>query len=293
MLEGAPVLSLRVKVLKCFVEMSNTQAGLLETVKSTLDRLLLQVRIVLALSETEFVLRAEKGSFGVWGVLLEPFALLITLLALRILVRLKTTDLLDPVTWLSCGIILLYMFRKIGINALKGVSKRQKFFFYRRIRPLDTLLASALIEARIHGSILVFVFAGVSFWNWQIKLDQPALALVDFLLTISLGLGVGISALVVGHRIPIVKTLTKFGINRIILWTSGIFYATYTLPGPVRPFVTWNPLLHSVELLRHSINVAYPIPGISLQYLIVCSSLSCGFGLLFYFLNEALLLADD
>jgi capsular polysaccharide transport system permease protein len=39
--------------------------------------------------------------------------------------------------------------------------------------------------------------------------------------------------------------------------------------------------------------VAYPIPGISLEYLFVCSSLSCGFGLLFYFLNEALLLADD
>ena len=117
--------------------------------------------------------------------------------------------------------------------------------------------------------------------------------LIDFLLTIALGLGVGISALVIGHRIPIVKTLTKFGINRLLLWTSGIFYATYTLPGPIRPFVTWNPLLHSVELLRHGINVAYPIPGISLQYLLICSSLSCGFGLLFYFFNEALLLADD
>ena len=273
--------------------MSKMRAGLVEQIKLTLDRLWLQIRIVLALSETEFVLRAEKGSFGVWGVLFEPLALMMTLLALRILIRLKSTDLLSPVIWLACGIALLYMFRKIGIKALTGVSKRQKFFFYRRIRPLDTLLASALIEARIHGSVLVLVFISVSFWSWQFKLDDPSLVLVDFILTIALGLGVGISALVIGHRIPIVKTLTKFGINRLLLWTSGIFYATYTLPGPIRPLVTWNPLLHSVELLRHGINVAYPIPGISLQYLFACSSLSCGFGLLFYFLNEALLLADD
>ncbi len=273
--------------------MSIMQAGLVEKIKLTLDHLWLQIRIVLALSETEFVLRAEKGSFGAWGVLFEPLALILTLLALRIFIRMKSTDLLNPVLWLTCGIALLYMFRKIGIKALTGVSKRQKFFFYRRIRPLDTLLASALIEARIHGAILVFVFIGVSFWSWQIKLDDPALVLIDFLLTVALGLGIGISALVIGHRIPIVKVLTKFGINRLLLWTSGIFYAVYTLPGPVRPFVTWNPLLHSVELLRHGINVAYPIPGISLQYLLVCSSLSCGFGLLFYFLNEALLLADD
>ena len=273
--------------------MSKMRAGLVEQIKSTFDRLWLQIRIVLALSETEFVLRAEKGSFGALGVLFEPLALIMTLLALRVFIRVKSTDFLNPVLWLTCGIALLYMFRKIGIKALTGVSKRQKFFFYRRIRPLDTLLASALIEARIHGAILVFVFIGVSFWSWQIKLDDPALVLIDFLLTVALGLGIGISALVIGHRIPIVKVLTKFGINRLLLWTSGIFYAVYTLPGPVRPFVTWNPLLHSVELLRHGINVAYPIPGISLQYLLVCSSLSCGFGLLFYFLNEALLLADD
>ena len=128
--------------------MGKMRAGLVEQIKSTLDRLWLQIRIVLALSETEFVLRAEKGSFGVWGVLFEPLALMMTLLALRILIRLKSTDLLNPVIWLACGIALLYMFRKIGIKALTRVSKRQKFFFYRRIRPLDTLLASALIEAR-------------------------------------------------------------------------------------------------------------------------------------------------
>ena len=270
-----------------------TPAKVLTVTRALGDRLLLQLKIVLALADVEFALRSEKGAFGVWGVLFEPLALMMTLLALRILVRSASSDLLNPVVWLTCGIVLLYLFRKVGIKALTGVSKRQKLFFYRRIRPLDTLLASTLLEARVHGTILVLVFLGVSFWTWSFRLDLPALTVIDFLLTIGLGLGVGISALVVGHRLPIVKTLTKFGLNRILLWTSGIFYSTYTLPAPFRPWVTWNPLLHSVELLRHSINSAYPIPGISLQYLAICSLVSLGFGLMFYFSNEALLLADD
>ena len=270
-----------------------TPAKVLTAIRALGDRLLLQLKIVLALADVEFALRSEKGAFGVWGVLFEPLALMMTLLALRILVRSASSDLLNPVVWLTCGIVLLYLFRKVGIKALTGVSKRQKLFFYRRIRPLDTLLASTLLEARVHGTILVLVFLGVSFWTWSFRLDLPALTVIDFLLTIGLGLGVGISALVVGHRLPIVKTLTKFGLNRILLWTSGIFYSTYTLPAPFRPWVTWNPLLHSVELLRHSINSAYPIPGISLQYLAICSLVSLGFGLMFYFSNEALLLADD
>ena len=268
-------------------------AKVITQVQALAERLILQVRIVLALADTEFALRADKGAFGVWGVLFEPLALMLTLLALRIVVRAASSDLLNPVVWLACGITLLYLFRKVGIKALTGVSKRQRFFFYRRIRPLDTLLASTLLEAQIHGLILVFVFLGVSFWTWSFQIDLPALMLVDFLLTIGLGLGIGVSALVIGYRLPIVKTLTKFGLNRILLWTSGIFYATYTLPAPFRPWVTWNPLLHAVELLRHSINMAYPIPGISLQYLVICTLVSLGFGLMFYLSNEALLLTDD
>lgn len=270
-----------------------TPARILTSIQVLSDRLMLQLRIVLALADVEFALRSEKGDFGVWGVLFEPLALMLTLLALRILVRSASTDLLNPVVWLACGIVLLYLFRKVGIKALTGVSRRQNLFFYRRIRPLDTLLASTLLEARVHGAIFALVFLGVSFWTWSLQIDQPALMVIDFLLTVVLGLGVGVSALVIGHRLPLVKTLTKFGLNRVLLWTSGIFYATYTLPAPFRPWVTWNPLLHSVELLRHSINSAYPIPGISLQYLSICTFVSLGFGLMFYFSNEALLLADD
>ena len=94
-----------------------------------LDRLMLQIRIILALADTEFELRAEKGAFGVWGVLFEPMALILTLLALRILVRSASTDLLNPVVWLTCGIALLYLFRKVGIKSLTGVSKGQSCFF--------------------------------------------------------------------------------------------------------------------------------------------------------------------
>ena len=270
-----------------------TPAEVVSSVLAFGERMMLQLRIVLALADVEFALRADKGAFGVWGVIFEPMALMAALLALKILVRLKTTDLLNPVVWMVCGVALLFLFRKVAIKALTGVSKKQKFFFYRRIRPIDTLLASTLIEARIHASVVVLVFLGVSFWTWTFKIDDPALMFIDFILTICLGLGVGMCALVIGRRIPIFKTLTKFGVNRILLWTSGIFYATYTLPGPARPFVTWNPLLHSVELLRHSINNAYPLPGISLQYLGICTFVSLGFGLVFYFLNEDLLLSDD
>lgn len=257
------------------------------------DRIGLQIRIISALADRELLLRTKKGSLGALGVLLEPLLLVLSLLALKLLVRLRTVDLINPVIWMVSGVALFYLFVAIGIKALDGIKKSQDIFFYRRIRPLDTLLATALVESRIYGTTLILLMIAVAAWTWQFQFDDPGLAVLAFVLTVFLALGVGVSALVIGHRIPLVKLLVRFGIRRLLLWTSGIFYSIYSVPGPVRVFLTWNPVLHAVELFRHAINQAYPIPDISLPYLATCALVSCGFGLLFYSINENLLLSED
>ena len=253
----------------------------------------LQLRIVLALQERELLVRSEKGLLGAFGILVEPLLVLATLLILKILVRLKTADLINPVVWMASGVSIYYLFTSVALKAVDGVRKSQDVFFYRRIRPLDTLLATAMVESRTYASVLVLIITGVWFYTWNIQLDSPGEATVVFLLAILLALGCGVSILVIGRLVPLVKLLFKFGIRRILLWTSGVFFALYTLPGPVRPYLTWNPVLHAVELFRHAINKAYPIPGISLLYLAACTVFTCGFGLIFYSANENLLLSDE
>jgi capsular polysaccharide transport system permease protein len=253
----------------------------------------LQIRVVLALHDRELLMRTEKGMLGAFGTMLEPLILILTLMAMRILLRFKSTDLINPVIWMGSGVCLFYLFLKVGLKSLNGVKKSQDVFFYRRIRPLDTLLATGLVEARIYGSILSLLILSVWIWSWNIVFDSPGDAVIVLIFTVLLALGVGVSALVVGHRLPWVKLLVRFGIQRLLLWTSGIFFALYTLPGPVRPYLTWNPLLHAVELFRHSINSAYPIPDISMAYLVAFASVSCGFGLLFYSVSESVLLSDE
>ena len=253
----------------------------------------LQWRIINALAERQLLERTEKGYLGPFGVLIEPLILVSTLLALRILVKLKTMDFMNPVAWMVTGVTLFYMFMSVGIKALTGVKKSQDIFYYRRIRPVDTLLANALVEGRIYATTLTLVLLALSAWTWTFQMDDPGIAALVFILTLFLALGVGVSALVIGHRIPLVKLTVRFGIRRLLLWTSGVFYALYTIPSPIRPFFSWNPVFHAVELFRHSIDNGYPIPDVSLVYLIVCALVSCGFGLIFYSTNESLLLADD
>ena len=90
----------------------------------------------------------------------------------------------------------------------------------------------------------------------------------------------------------ITKDSLKFSI--VFLYSPQDCSLRLWLPDYTRPFVTWNPVLHGVELFRYSLNNEYPIPDISLSYLFWCSIVLFGFSLILYRTNEALLLdAND
>ena len=92
----------------------------------------------------------------------------------------------------------------------------------------------------------------------------------------------------------LITKLIKRLLNRILIFTSGLWFATFEMPAHTRPFITWNPVLHGVELFRYSIHNEYPIPDISLSYLVWCSIVLFGFSLILYRTNESLLLeAND
>ena len=126
-------------------------------------------------------------------------------------------------------------------------------------------------------------------------MDSPGLAISVYLLTVVMAIGFSICLVFLGRYNKIITRLIKRILQRLLIFTSGIFFATFELPEYTRPFVTWNPVLHAVELFRYSLNNEYPIPDISLSYLIWCSMILLGFSLILYRTNESSLLdsVDD
>jgi capsular polysaccharide transport system permease protein len=64
---------------------------------------------------------------------------------------------------------------------------------------------------------------------------------------------------------------------------SGIFFPLISVPPSFRSALTWNPVLHALELLRHAAFEGYQIaPEISLKFLFGCAIISFGLGLSVY-----------
>ena len=263
-----------------------------------------QVAIVLAIATYENNRKSTGTSIGAWESIVTPLQIMLFFIVMRVgfaflrgsnrFAAGGSTDMyFNIVVFIASGFALAFLFRQGAIKALSGLKLRAPLY-YKRIQPLDILLALLVNDFRAISTISLAILGLVWYFTWTFQLDSPGLAISVYLLTIFMALGFGICLVFLGRLNKWITRILKRILQRLIIFTSGIFFATFELPEYTRPFVTWNPILHAVELFRYSMNNEYPIPDISLSYLIWCSMVLLGFSLILYRTNESVLLeAND
>ena len=263
-----------------------------------------QIAVVLAIATYENNRKSTGTSLGSWEAIVTPLQIMLFFIVMRVGFSFLrgsnryaaggSTDMyFNIVVFIASGFAIAFLFRQGAIKALSGLKLRAPLY-YKRIQPLDILLALLVNDFRAISTISLGIFGLVWYFTWSFQLDSPGLAISVYLLTVLMAFGFGVCLVFLGQFNKWVTRILKRILNRVIIFTSGIFFATFELPEYTRPFVTWNPILHAVELFRYSMNNQYPIPDISLSYLVWCSTVLFGFSLILYRTNESLLLeAND
>ena len=247
--------------------------------------------------------QAAGSSLGAWENLIGPAQMMAFFILMRVgfsflrgnnrFAAGGSTDMyFNIIVFMSTGFCIAFLFRNVAIKSLSGLKLRAPLY-YSRIKPLDILLALSLNDMRALATLSLAILGIVYYFTWSFRLDSPGLAISVYLLTVMMALGFGLSVVFLGKLNKWILRIIKRLIQRVIIFTSGIFFATFEIPAHMRPFVTWNPILHGVELFRYSINNEYPIPDISLSYLMLCSILMLSFSLILYRTNESLLLESN
>ena len=275
----------------------------MNSLKKILTAVWRQIAIILALAEYENDRKSTEGSAGKWESLLSPLQVMLFFICIRVGFSFlrgvgifnaggATSLYFNIVAFIATGFAIYFLFRIIVIQSLSGL-KLKAPLYYKRIEPLDVLLALSINNIRAVTTLTFGLLGLVWAFTWSFRMDSPGLAVVVYLLTVFMAIGFGICLVFIGKYNKLITKLIKRLLNRILIFTSGLWFATFEMPAHTRPFITWNPVLHGVELFRYSINNDYPIPDISLSYLVWCSMLLLGFSLVLYRTNKNLLLESD
>ena len=245
----------------------------------TAGRLRLAAHVVHALVIREFKTRFGHFHFGYLWALAEPVAH-VALLSVIFGLRSRTApEGIDFPVFLATGLIPFLLFRRMVTRGMSTVEGNRALFSYRQVKPLDTLIARAVLEIVIYSVVFVVFLAGTGWLGFDAAVQDPLGVMAIFITLGLFGLGLGALACVLVTFFPDATQIIPL-IMRPLYFISGIFFSIDRIPAEYRDYLMWNPVLHAIELIRESyfqrIDTAYGDP----LYLIWFAAGSLSLGLL-------------
>ena len=251
----------------------------------------IQLNVINALIYRELKTRVSQVRGGILGVFIEPLGVMSIFLIIFSVVRANNVSGLNTILFLGTGIVLFTLFSDIAIRSSNAIEANKALFFYRPVKPIDTVIARSVVESGLYSIVFIVIILGTFLIQQDVFLNDISLLFITYLALVIFSFGVGLFLMVATFVYPTLKQLIPLAM-RPLWFISGVFASLSALPQWLRPYVSWNPVLQAIEIARHSFSPDYNIDraAISISYLWQCAIFSLFFGLFVYSFNEKKLL---
>ncbi|MCC5840540.1 MAG: ABC transporter permease [Opitutales bacterium] len=242
----------------------------------------IQRSVVFGIFIRELENRFGRYALGYLWAPLEPLVYVIVLSLVR--GRFAAGDIggISPVVFFASGVLGYIFFRQIPITSLSCVESNQGLFNYQRVKPADIFVARFILESLIILFVAVLLFPLLLGVGQDFTINDPLrlfAVLATFLVFVA---GLGLTCTALGPLWIEAKKVLPLLI-RPMFFISGIFFPLVSVPVALRSYLTWNPVLHALELTRDAAFVGYNLaPEVSFSFLFWCAVISFAFGLSVY-----------
>jgi len=239
------------------------------------DALRVQLRVIGALILREFRTRFWKNRLGYLWALGEPCLHLGTWFLIRIvLFQRQAMDGMNPMLFLTTGIIPFFMFARVDSFVTESIGSNQSLLHYPLVKHIDLMIARFITESCTITVVAVIVFSTLIACG-QAGIPDDPLALIPVCGALMfLGFGFGMVNSVTTILSPTYGNMLR-AIRRALYFTSGIFFLPSSLPPPLLNILSYNPVFHGVELFRYSY-----IPGQESSFASIWYMWAWAFGLI-------------
>lgn len=217
---------------------------------------------------------------GAWVlIILEPVLHACFMLFIFTALRARTVAGADVAVWLTLGLTGYFTVQNIFQRAMGALDANKSLFAYRQVRPIDTVIVRAGLEALLGLIIIIVLLVILAFWGRPVLPDAPMEAMLSFIGLMLCALGVGLILSVAGDLVPEVGNLANF-LFRPLYFLSGAIFPLTVIPVQYRDWVFMNPFAHGLELLRSSFFPVYhAAPEANFSYLYQFATISVFVGL--------------
>jgi capsular polysaccharide transport system permease protein len=241
-----------------------------------------QRAVLFALVLREIKARVGGQWVGAIWTLIEPLTHVMILVTVLGFVTGAVLPGIEYPVFLVTGLLPFFLFQNLALRLMDGIEANRGLFSYRQVKPLDTLLSRAFVEALMN--LLVYAFTlGILAWLGFLVVPADPLGMLGInALMILLGTGFGVFSAVVSHERPRLRSFIRIAMMPLY-FASGVIFQVDLLPREYLDWLLLNPLLHLVELSRHAFIPAYvPAQGVDALYPLLCTLSLAALAMLLY-----------
>jgi capsular polysaccharide transport system permease protein len=185
----------------------------------------------------------------------------------------------DVGVFIILGIMGFFLVRNIMTRASEAVGASEALYAFRQVKPVDTVIARAAVEALLIGVVFLVIFAGAALLGHPIYPADPLAALLALAALWLTGLGLGLVFSVLGNLVEEFGRMVRLLVTPLYFF-SAVIYPSVVVPPSMRDILLLNPIVHGLEVLRVAFMPLYRVPpGIDLGYLAAFAAATIFLGL--------------
>lgn len=223
-------------------------------------------RVISALVVRSAVTRFSKSRLGFIWILAEPAAFVGIFLFVHTVLKSSIPFGDNAALFVLSGIFGFRMTRGISRKTERAIISNQPMLTYPLIRPLDTIIATFMLETTIWLMICSLFMGGLAYTMDRAIIVYPGEFMECLLAILFFAFAFATFNATVGALIPRYDTFLNM-LNLPLMLLSGVFYMPTQLSPEVQAILWWNPFLHCVEWFRTSTYIDY-IPLLDKGYLL-------------------------
>lgn len=178
------------------------------------------------------------------------------------------------------GMVLVQSFLSVLSASSGSIKKNKPLYAFRQVQPISSVLAIAGLELLVKFAVVLVLLLICFLMQLDIHVADPLSILSIFVKVWLIATSLGVLFALAICYVPEIQKIQQL-LTRPLFFISGIFFSLKDIPREFWPYLTWNPLLHAVELTRFAAYPSYGNEGVSMFYLdtvtltLVFFALSC------------------
>lgn len=216
----------------------------------------LQLRIIGALLLREVRTRFGQYRFGYAWALLEPLVQIGLLSIIFYVTGARPSLGTSFETFFCTGFVTFAFFRDLAGRTASSITANRALLSFPPVRNMDTVWARITLEVATNMTALAFVVLIFVYLGIPIMPNDPLRVFFGLLSAISLGAGVGIFNAAFSPIAPPWMMIFQW-FMRIQYFASGVFFLPERLPPFAADILRWNPVGHSIVIVREGFYAGY------------------------------------